>query len=87
MKTAPKLNEVVHVTDRVTPLLTLPVVAVLGYDTEHDAWQIATEVACDRRCESRHYSITDYGGTHTMWIRRVVDDWVLYNINAPLAAA
>jgi hypothetical protein len=88
METAPKLGETILVSGLVSPPFTLPVAAVLGYDRDHDAWQVGSEVICASGCMMRqNVTKADHPGSHTVWIRRVGSGWASYDINSPLAAA
>lgn len=93
MKTAPQPSETVVVSDRVEPTLTLPIVSVIGYDEDHQAWQVGVRVACASQCETRHLVVAG-SGTRTLWVQQreswefggKVKQWRLYDIKQPLAA-
>jgi hypothetical protein len=87
MHKAPRIGEDVLITDRTEPPLTFAVSDVVGFDAEHEAWQVRVTA---RRPEMGCMALPDT----TLWVRPirsdawnpVIAEWRLYDINSPLPA-
>ena len=82
IREAPKVPSDVLVSDLVAPPLVLPIMDVLKYDTDHDAWHVSVKVdrANGMRGELwvRERTMIGHPAPHARW--------KLYDIGTPLPA-